>query len=96
MLQESNLKTVIYRDVKAAYQNFEAAKANYLSSVAQYEAADAAYKLAKERYELGLSTFVEFSQASNALILGQAAKAQSEYTLMFQETILNYQIGQLK
>jgi outer membrane protein len=96
MLQESNLKTVIYRDVKAAYQNFEAAKANYLSSVAQFEAADAAYKLAKERYELGLSTFVEFSQASNALILGQAARAQSEYTLMFQETILNYQIGQLK
>ena len=96
VLQETNLKTLIYRDVKTAYQNFEAAKAQYLAARVQLEAADAAYTLEKERYELGLSAFVEFSQASNALILGQAAKTQAEYTLMFQETILNYQIGQLK
>jgi outer membrane protein len=96
LLQESNLKTVIYRDVKTAHQNFEAAKASYLSSLAQFEAANEAYNLEKERYELGLSAFFEFSQASNALIQGQAARAQAEYTLMFQETILNYQIGQLK
>lgn len=96
LLQESNLKTVIYRDVKTAYQNFEAAKAGYASSTAQFEAATAAYKLEKERYELGLSAFFEFSQANNALLQGQAAKAQAEYTLMFQETILHYQIGLLK
>jgi outer membrane protein TolC len=96
ILQENNLKTIIYRDVRTAYQNFEAAKAQYLAAHVQMEAADAAYNLEKERYELGLSAFFEFSQASNALIQGQAAKAQAEYTLMFQETILNYQIGQLR
>ncbi|MBX2946236.1 MAG: TolC family protein [Cyclobacteriaceae bacterium] len=96
MMQESNLKTVIYRDVKTAYQNFEAAKAQYLAAQVQHEAANEAYNLEKERYELGLTAFVEFSNASNALIQAQAAKAQAEYTLMFQETILNYQIGQLK
>ena len=96
LLQENNLKTIIYRDVKTAYQNFEAAKAQYLAAVVQYDAANGAYNLEKERYELGLSAFFEFSQASNALIQGQAAKAQAEYTLMFQETILNYQVGQLK
>ncbi|MBL7845166.1 MAG: TolC family protein [Cyclobacteriaceae bacterium] len=96
LLQENNLKTIIYRDVKTAYQNFEAAKAQYLAAVVQFEAANGAYNLEKERYELGLSAFFEFSQASNALIQGQAAKAQAEFTLMFQETILNYQIGQLK
>ncbi len=96
LLQESNLKTIIYRDVKTSYQNFEAAKASYASSSAQLAAAAEAYKLEKERYELGLSAFFEFSQANNALIQGQAAKAQAEYTLMFQETILNYQIGLLK
>lgn len=96
LLQENNLKTIIYRDVKTAYQNFEAAKAQYLASVAQFEAANGAYNLEKERYELGLSAFFEFSQASNALIQGQAAQAQAEFTLMFQEIILNYQIGQLK
>ncbi|MCU0356421.1 MAG: TolC family protein [Cyclobacteriaceae bacterium] len=96
VLQENNLKTLIYRDVKTAYQNFEAAKAQYLAAMVQHDAATAAYNLERERYDLGLSTFVEFSQASNALIQGQAAKAQAEFTLMFQETILNYQIGQLK
>jgi outer membrane protein len=96
VLQENNLKTIIYRDVKTAHQNFEASKANYLSAVAQFEAASEAYNLEKERYELGLSAFFEFSNASNALIQAQAAKAQAEFTLMFQETILNYQVGQLK
>ncbi len=96
LLQENNLKTIIYRDVKTSYQNFEAAKAQYLAAVVQYDAANGAYTLEKERYELGLSAFFEFSQASNALLQGQAAKAQAEYTLMFQETILNYQVGQLK
>ncbi|MBX2967153.1 MAG: TolC family protein [Cyclobacteriaceae bacterium] len=96
LLNEQNLKTVIYRDVTTAYQNFEAAKAGYLASLAQFEAANIAYSLEKERYELGASAFFEFSQAANALIQAQAAKAQSEYTLMFQETILNYQVGQLR
>lgn len=96
VLQERALKTVIYTDVSTAYQNFEASKAAYLSSLAQLEAANAAYSLEKERYELGLSTFFEFSTASNALTLAQASKAQAEFTLMFQETILNYRIGQLK
>jgi outer membrane protein len=96
VLQENNLKTLIYRDVKTAYQNFEAAKAQYLAAIEQHTAATAAYSLEKERYELGISAFVEFSQASNALIQAQAARAQAEFTLMFQETILNYQIGQLK
>lgn len=96
LLQEKNLKAIIYRDVKTAYQNFEAAKAQYLAANVQHDAATEAYNLEKERFELGLSAFVEFSQANNALIQGQAAKAQAEYTLMFQETILNYQIGQLK
>jgi outer membrane protein len=96
LLQEQNLKTVIYRDVTTAYQNFEAAKAGYLASLAQFEAANVAYSLEKERYELGASAFFEFSQANNALIQAQAAKAQAAYTLMFQETILNYQIGQLQ
>jgi outer membrane protein len=96
ILQENNLKTIIYRDVKMAHQNFEAAKAGYIASMAQFEAAKKAYELEKERFELGISAFFEFSQSSNALIQGQAAKAQAEFTLMFQETILNYQLGLLQ
>ncbi len=95
-LIESNLKTTIYREVKTAYLNYETSKASYVSAVNRLEAATEAYDLEKERYNLGASSFFEFSQANNALILGQAAKAQAEYTLMFQETILNYQIGKLK
>lgn len=95
-LQEGNLKTTIYREVKTAYLNFETAKASYVSAVNQFDAATEAYNLEKERYDLGASSFFEFSQANNALILAQAARAQAEYTLMFQETILNYQIGKLK
>ena len=96
LLQENNLKTIIYRDVKTAYQNFQDMKAGYVSSMAQFDAANAAYNLEKERYELGLSAFFEFSTANNNLIQAQAARAQSGYMLMFQETILNYQIGLLK
>jgi outer membrane protein len=95
LLQEVNLKTLIYRDVKRAHQNFEASKAGYVSATAQYEAAKKAFELEKERFELGASAFFEFSQANNALIQGQAAKAQAEFTLMFQQTILDYQVGVL-
>jgi outer membrane protein len=95
-LDEENLKVTIYREVKTACLNFETAKATYEFSLQQEEAATEAHNLESERYRLGVSSFYEFSQANNALVLAQASRAQAAYTLMFQEILLNYHVGKLK
>jgi outer membrane protein len=94
-LNEQNQRSIIYRDVQTAWQNFEASKAGYYAASAQLEAASTAHELESERYRLGASSFIEYSQANNALVQAQAAYAQAIFTLIFQQTILNFQTGVL-
>lgn len=92
-LNVENLERVLYSDVQNAYLNFVASKENYLATNKQFEAAEKVIEVQQERYQLGIGDLIELSQANNIYVQGAAAKAQAEYTLMFQKIILDYNLG---
>jgi len=95
-LDVENLENTVKSDVLRAYQNYQDAVQAYEASKAQLEAAKLSYNLEEERYNLGISDLVQFTQANQALIGAQADMAQSTYTLLFQNILLQYATGTLK
>ncbi|MTI21568.1 TolC family protein [Fulvivirga sp. RKSG066] len=95
-LDVENTETIVESDVLRAYQSYQDAITNYQASKSQLEAAQVSFNLEQERYKLGISDLVQFTQANQALVGAKADLAQSSYTLLFQDTLLQYAIGTLK
>ncbi|MEP2774299.1 MAG: TolC family protein [Fulvivirga sp.] len=95
-LDVENTETVVESDVLRAYQSYQDAITNYQASKAQLEAAQLSFDLEEERYKLGISDLVQFTQANQSLVGAKADLAQSSYTLLFQDILLQYAVGTLK
>ncbi len=91
----NNLKLKIFQDVQTSYLNFIAAKNEYNATQSQYEAAVEAQKIQQESYDLGVSDLVQLSQANQTYVDAAASRAQAQYTLLFQQVMLNYSPGTL-
>ncbi|HMJ67562.1 MAG TPA: TolC family protein [Cyclobacteriaceae bacterium] len=91
-----NLEFQIKNDVIRTVRNFEGAKKAFAVTTRQLEAADLAYQFETERYALGVTNFVEFTNANRVLVQAQTDKASAEYTLVFQKILLEYAVGTLK
>jgi len=95
-LDLDNVKNTVKSEVLRAYQSYQDAIINYEASKAQFDAAKLSLELESERYELQSSDFVQYSIANQRFIQAQADLAQSEYTLLFQDILLQYAVGTLK
>lgn len=95
-LDVENRETIVESDVLRAYQSYQDAITNYQASKAQLEAAQLSFDLEEERYKLGISDLVQFTQANQSLVGAKADLAQSSYTLLFQDILLQYAVGTLK
>jgi outer membrane protein len=93
---KKSLEYQIKNDVIRAVRNYEAARKAYQVSVDQLTAAEAAFELEKERYNLGVTNFVDFTNANRVLVQAQTDKAQNEYKLVFQRISIEYAVGTLK
>ncbi len=91
-----SLEYQIKNDVIRAVRNYEAAKKAYAVSADKLVAAEMAYQLETERYNLGVTNFVDYTNANRVLVQAQTDKAQSEYRLVFQRISIEYSIGTLK
>ncbi|CAN5345814.1 hypothetical protein BH09BAC3_BH09BAC3_08170 [soil metagenome] len=91
-----NLEYLIKNDVMRTVRNFEGAKKAYVISLDQQKAAQAALELETERYNLGITNFVDFTNANRVYIQAETDKAQAEYRLVFQRIAIEYAIGTLK
>ncbi len=89
---EIQVKTDVYR----AYQNLELYKKTYTVTLSQLEAAQEAFKLENERYNLGITNFVDLSNATKVLVQSQTDHASAEFRLIFQKILLEYAVGSLK
>jgi len=96
ILNYQNLEKTVKLDVQRAQNNFINALENYDASIAQFQASELALDTQQESYELGISTQVELAQANQTHVLGAAAKAQAEVTLLFQKILLEYALGTLQ
>jgi outer membrane protein len=95
-LVRRNLEYQIRSDVFRAVKTFEGTKKAYAVTVAQLEAANTAFLLESERYNLGVTNFVDYTNANRALVQAQTDKAQAEYRLVFQKILVDYAVGTLK
>ena len=74
----------------------EGARKAYAVTTDQVKAAELAFQLEKERYDLGVTNFVDFTNANRVLVQAQTDKAQAEFTLVFQKILIDYAVGTLK
>jgi outer membrane protein len=95
-LFRNNLEFQIKNDVLRTVRNYEGAKKAFSVASARLTAAELAYEFETERYNLGVTNFVDFTNANTVLVQAQTDKAQSEYTLVFQKILLEYAVGTLK
>jgi outer membrane protein len=90
------LETQVKTDVLRASQTYELYSKTFMASQDQLKAADLAYQLETERYSLGVTNFVDYSNANKVYIQAQTDKAQAEYRLLFQKVLVDYAVGTLK
>jgi outer membrane protein len=95
-LTRKSLEVQVKTDVLRAYQNFQLYSRTFSASIEQFRAADMAYQLETERYNLGVTNFVDFSNANKVFVQAQTDKAQAEYRLLFQKVLVDYAVGTLK
>lgn len=91
-----NLEYQIKNDVIRSVRNYEGAKKAFAVSIDQLKAAELAFQLETERYNLGVTNFVDFTNANRVLVQAQTDKAQAEYRLVFQRILIEYAVGTLK
>jgi outer membrane protein len=96
VLNYQNLEKTVRLDVQRAQNNFFNALENYEASLSQFQAGELALQTQQESYQLGISTQVALAQANQTYVLGAAAKAQAEVTLLFQKVLLEYALGTLQ
>ncbi|WKV10586.1 TolC family protein [Marivirga harenae] len=95
-LDVEDLKRTIFQDVQNAYLNFNAAVKRVEVSESVLNSAQEAYKMQNERYAEGIANLSDLSIAQQALITAQANLEQAKFTLLFQQTILDFHTGVLQ
>jgi outer membrane protein len=95
-LSRKNLEYQINNDVIRAVRNYEGARKAYAVSIEQLNAAKAAFEYETERYNLGVTNFVDYTNANRVFVQAQTDKAQAEFRFVFQKVILEYAVGTLK
>lgn len=96
VLTRKNVEYQIKNDVIRAVRTYDGSRKAFTISQDQLTAAEVAFQLETERYNLGVTNFVDFTNANRALVQAQTDKAQAEYRLVFQKIALEYAVGSLK
>jgi len=96
VLNFQNLDKTVRLDVQRAQNNFVNALESYEASLAQFQAGELALRTQQESYQLGITPQVALAQANQTYVLGAAARAQAEVTLLFQKVLLEYALGTLQ
>lgn len=89
------LERKLNQETKLAYENYKAAVRREKSTLIQVSSAEEAQKAIQEKFRLGLSNFVDLSQANNQLATAQSDHARATYTLYFQEIVMKFALGLL-
>ncbi len=91
-----DLERGIFTEVQTAIANFKAAQQRVIFADAQMKAAEKALEVEQERFRLGTGTLIDLNRANATYVQAQSEKIQADYTLVFQETALDYYKGVLE
>ena len=90
------LNTQIRNDVLRAVRTYEGSKKAYIVGVDKLKAAETAFNYETERFNLGVTSFVDYTNANRVFVQAQTDKAQAEYRLVFQKILIDYAVGTLR
>lgn len=90
------LERRIFQEVKLAYENYKGALKREEATEVQLRSATLAQEAISERFRLGVSNFVDLSQANQQLVTAQSDNAQAKYSLFFQQIVLAYVLGDIQ
>jgi outer membrane protein len=90
-----NVEIQVKTDVLRAWESYDVFKKIFSATEGQLAAAEIAYQLETERYNLGITNFVDYTNANRNFVQAQTDKAQAEYRLLFQKVALDYAVGTL-
>ncbi len=91
-----DLANTIARDVTVSTLHVDTAYQNLALTRQLLEQAQLSLDLAQERYKLGLSSFVEVSQAQLNATNAEIRTATAKYDYFAQRALLDYQVGRLR
>jgi outer membrane protein len=95
-LELGALERRIFQEVKLAYENYKGALKREEATDIQLSSATLAHEAISERFRLGVSNFVDLSQANQQLVTAQSDNAQAKYSLFFQQIMLAYVLGDIQ
>jgi outer membrane protein len=90
------LEDNVSRDVRVAWLNFNTSLERLRTTEQLLKHANQAYALAQARYRIGSSSIVELTDAQLSATSAQIAEANARYDELIQQSILEYQIGNLR
>jgi outer membrane protein len=91
-----DLEDNVSRDVRVAWLNFNTSLERLRTTEELLKHANQAYALAQARYNIGSSSIVELTDAQLSATSAQIAEANARYDELIQQSILEYQIGNLR
>lgn len=95
-LTHKNLDIQLRNDVLRSVRTYEGSLKAYVVSVDQLKAAENAFNFETERFNLGVTNFVDYTNANRVYVQAQTDKAQAEYRLVFQKVLVDYAVGTLR
>jgi outer membrane protein len=95
-LNTKNQEVLVKGDVLRAYENYRSIQAAYGAALKGLEAAQQAFNLERERYFLGVTSFVDVTNATRTYVQAQTDMAQAKYRFLFQKIALDFAVGTLK
>lgn len=95
-LDLEDLKRNLFEQLQTATADYRAAQQRVVSSEAQVKAAEKALEAEKERFRLGVGNILDLNRVNALYVEALAKKVQADYTLIFQQTAMDYYTGQLQ
>jgi outer membrane protein len=91
-----NQRQQVGLEVRRAYLDWQAAQQQLAAAQAQLDAAQQSLSATQQRYNAGVGTLVELTQARATLAQAQSQLVSARYNLVFQRTLVDYYVGDLK
>ena len=91
-----DLRRNVLEQLQTAIAEYRAAQERITATEAQVKAAGKALEAEKERFRLGVGNILDINLVNARYVEAQANLVQANYTLIFQNTALDYYTGKLK
>ena len=92
-LELKDLKNNLRKYIEQACTDAQTAQSNYEALKEQLEAEQESYDVANEMFSQGMINSVDFLLAKNNLIITENKLTQAKYTLILQNKIVEYYLG---